>query len=288
MLEAVSLKKRYQKREVVGGVSLQVRPGEIVGFLGPNGAGKTTLFQMIAGLTFPSEGEVLLNNKPITKLPLYRRARLGLSYLPQEPSIFRKMTVEENILAILEMQPPARLHAGANGTPPSQEPTPLGVSNSWHLSYGQEGKEPLTDESRRLTASEMRARVSDLLAEFHLLHLSKSLASTLSGGERRRLEIARALAHDPLFLLLDEPFSGVDPIVVIEIQKTLFHLKEKGIGVFITDHNVDETLYVCDRAYIIHAGKILLSGTPSEISKSPLARERYLGNRFQPIEEIAV
>jgi lipopolysaccharide export system ATP-binding protein len=190
---------------------------------------------MIAGLTFPSEGEVLLNGQQITPLPLYRRARLGLSYLPQESSIFRKMTVEENILAVLEVQPEV-----------------LG---------------------RRPSAEAMRSRVSELLGEFHLLHLSKSGATTLSGGERRRLEIARALAHDPSFLLLDEPFSGVDPIVVIEIQRVLFQLKAKGIGVFITDHNVDETLFVCDRAYIIHGGEILLSGTPSEIAESPLARE---------------
>jgi lipopolysaccharide export system ATP-binding protein len=250
MLEAIGLKKFYQKREVVRGVSLQVHPGEIVGFLGPNGAGKTTLFQMIAGLVFPSEGEVLLNNEKITNLPLYRRARLGLGYLPQEASIFRKMTVEENILSVLEMQP---------------------VSNGKHL-----------------TSSERHARSEVLLAELNLLHLSKNMASTLSGGERRRLEITRALVSNPSFLLLDEPFSGIDPIVVIEIQKVLFQLKEKGIGIFITDHNVDETLAVCDRAYIIHAGEILLSGTPSEIAKSPVARERYLGNRFQFNAEIAV
>jgi len=243
MLEAVGLKKCYQKREVVRGVSLQVGPGEIVGFLGPNGAGKTTLFQMIAGLTFPSAGEVLLNNEKITTLPLYRRARLGLGYLPQEASIFRKMTVEENILAVLEMQPVA------------------------------------------LSKAERRVRAEMLLGELNLLHLSKNIASTLSGGERRRLEITRALVHHPSFLLLDEPFSGIDPIVVIEIQKVLFQLKEKGIGIFITDHNVDETLAVCDRAYIIHGGEILLSGTPSEIAQSPVARERYLGNRFQFNEE---
>lgn len=251
MLEAVSLKKRYQTREVVRGVSLQVHPGEIVGFLGPNGAGKTTLFQMIAGLVFPSEGEVLLNGEKITTLPLYRRARLGLGYLPQEASIFRKMTVEENILSVLEMQPSA--------------------------SFGN-----------NLSSAERRARAEVLLGELNLLHLSKNIAATLSGGERRRLEITRALVNNPSFLLLDEPFSGVDPIVVIEIQKVLFQLKAKGIGIFITDHNVDETLAVCDRAYIIHAGEILLSGTPSEIAASPVARERYLGNRFQFNEERAV
>ncbi|MBI3358684.1 MAG: LPS export ABC transporter ATP-binding protein [Nitrospirae bacterium] len=248
MLEAIGLKKYYKKREVVRGVSLQVRPGEVVGFLGPNGAGKTTLFQMIAGLTFPSAGEVLLNNEKITTMPLYRRARLGLGYLPQEPSIFRKMTVEENILAILQMQ--------------------FSGSNTTHVN------------GNRLSAAAMRVRVEALLGELNLLHLSKRIASTLSGGERRRLEITRALTHHPSFLLLDEPFSGIDPIVVIEIQKVLFQLKEKGIGIFITDHNVDETLSVCDRAYIIHGGEILLSGTPSEIAKNPVARERYLGNRF--------
>mgnify|MGYP001581368888 CR=1 FL=1 len=251
MLEAVSLKKRYQTREVVRGVSLQVHPGEIVGFLGPNGAGKTTLFQMIAGLVFPSAGEVLLNGEKITTLPLYRRARLGLGYLPQEASIFRKMTVEENILSVLEMQPAASLRDN-------------------------------------LSSAERRARAEVLLGELNLLHLSKNIAATLSGGERRRLEITRALVNNPSFLLLDEPFSGVDPIVVIEIQKVLFQLKAKGIGIFITDHNVDETLAVCDRAYIIHAGEILLSGTPSEIAASPVARERYLGNRFQFNEERAV
>ena len=252
MLEAVGLRKYYQKREVVRGVSLHVCPGEIVGFLGPNGAGKTTLFQMIAGLTFPSQGEVILNNKTVTTIPLYRRARLGLGYLPQEPSIFRKMTVEENILAILEMQPAASLAPSQNGG--------------------------------RLSSAEMRERALSLLGELNLSHLSKNIASTLSGGERRRLEITRALVHNPSFLLLDEPFSGIDPIVVIELQKVLFQLKERGIGIFITDHNVNETLFVCDRAYIIHGGEILISGTPSEISRSPVARERYLGNRFQPNE----
>ncbi|MEK7702852.1 MAG: LPS export ABC transporter ATP-binding protein [Nitrospirota bacterium] len=241
MLEAVSLKKRYQDREVVCGVSLQVRSGEIVGFLGPNGAGKTTLFQMVAGLIAPSEGEVLLNNVPITTLPLYRRAQLGLSYLPQETSIFRKMTAHENIQSVMELSP----------------------------------------STSQMTTDQMQSRVTDLLAEFHLSHLAKNLASTLSGGERRRLEIARALATNPSFLLLDEPFSGIDPIVVIEIQKILFYLKEKGMGIFITDHNVDETLFVCDRAYIIHAGAILFSGTPAEISESPIARERYLGNALE-------
>ncbi|MEK7747532.1 MAG: LPS export ABC transporter ATP-binding protein [Nitrospirota bacterium] len=251
MLEAVGLKKRYNDREVVRGVSLQLCPGEIVGFLGPNGAGKTTLFQMIAGLIFPSEGAVLFNNTDITTLPLYQRARLGLSYLPQEASIFRKMTVEENILAVLQLSP------------------------------ARAKESPLTDE-------QMHRRVCNLLEEFRLSHLSNAIAATLSGGERRRLEIARALANNPVCLLLDEPFSGIDPIVVIEIQKILFRLKEKGIGVFITDHNVDETLFVCDRAYIIHAGEILFSGTPSEISESEIARERYLGRRLERPDQVAV
>jgi lipopolysaccharide export system ATP-binding protein len=188
---------------------------------------------------------VLLNGEKITTLPLYRRARLGLGYLSQEASIFRKMTVEENILAILEMQPVA------------------------------------SSDGRRLSSAERQRRADALLGELNLLHLSKSIAATLSGGERRRLEITRALVTNPSFLLLDEPFAGVDPIVVIEIQKVLFQLKAKGIGVFITDHNVDETLAVCDRAYIIHAGEILLSGTPSEIAESPVAKERYLGEQFK-------
>ncbi len=238
MLEAVELEKSYGKRAVVRKVSLSVGQSEIVGFLGPNGAGKTTSFQMIAGLTLPSAGAVLFDGKPITTMPLYRRARMGLSYLPQEPSIFRKMTVEENIQAVLEIQP----------NPPSR--------------------------------ADQKVRVDSLLEDLKLTHLAKSVASTLSGGERRRLEIARALVHSPKILLLDEPFSGIDPIVVMEIQQILFQLKENGIGVFITDHNIHETLRICDRGYIIHKGEILFSGTPQEIAENESARAFYLGHRF--------
>ena len=237
MLEAAGLEKHYQKRVVVRHVDLDVNRGEIVGFLGPNGAGKTTLFQMLVGLISPTRGEVFLDKKPVTSLPLYRRAALGLSYLPQEPSIFRKMTVEENIRAIVEMDLPG--------------------------------------------ADERATRVQALLEEFNLLNFGKQMAATLSGGERRRLEIARALVRSPHFLLLDEPFSGIDPLVVIEIQQILFRLKNKGIGIFITDHNIREILAVCDRAYIMHGGEILFSGTPAEMVESTLAREIYLGSKIQ-------
>ncbi len=242
MLEAIGLEKYYQKRTVVQNVNLRVCTGEIVGFLGPNGAGKTTLFQMLVGLTFPDRGEVLLNKKEITSLPLYRRARLGLSYLPQEPSIFRKMTVEENIRAVAQVHFP--------------------------------------------TAAECTTRVEALLTEFNLHHLATHSSTTLSGGERRRLEIARALVHSPQYLLLDEPFSGIDPIVVMEIQQILIRLKGAGIGIFITDHNISEILTICDRTYMIHAGTILFSGTPTEMVESQLARELYLGNRFNLTEKI--
>ncbi len=262
MLEAVALEKSYYKRTAVRNVTLQVAPGEIVGLLGPNGAGKTTTFQMMVGLAAPSRGSVLLNKEPITRLPLYRRARMGLSYLPQEASIFRKMTVEQNVLAILEMQPNGNGHAA--------------------LASAMEGGMPSTPPPPQT----MEARAAALLAELNIEHLAKNPAHTLSGGERRRLEITRALAHAPQFLLLDEPFSGIDPIVVGEIQQILFQLKGKGIGILITDHNVAETLMVCDRAYIMHDGEILLSGTPSEIAKSRLAREVYLGPRFHLPEPV--
>ena len=244
MLETVGLHKTYRGKTVVKNVSLAMMPGEIVGLLGPNGAGKTTLFRMIAGVIAPSQGEVLLNQERITTLPLYRRALLGMSYLSQESSIFRKMTVEDNIRAVLEVRSPAM--------------TPL----------------------------EQSLRVDILLEEFGLERLAKQISATLSGGERRRLEIARALAHAPRFLLLDEPFSGIDPIVVMEIQQILYHLKARGIGIAITDHNVHETLRVCDRAYILSAGEILLSGTPAEISESALARAVYLGDRFRLFPEV--
>jgi lipopolysaccharide export system ATP-binding protein len=236
MLEAIGLEKYFKRRAVVHNVSLQVDRGEIVGVLGPNGAGKTTLFQILAGLTYPVRGEVLMNGQSVTAIPLHRRARIGLSYLPQEPSVFRKMSVEDNIRAAVEMQ--------------------------------------------IVNADEQTDRVNTLLSEFNLLSLAKNKASTLSGGERRRLEIARALVRYPQFLLLDEPFSGIDPIVIMEIQQILFRLKAQGIGIFMTDHNIQEILSVCDRTYILHGGEILFSGTPGEIVESPLAREVYLGRRF--------
>ncbi len=237
MLKASGLEKSYNHRKVVRDVSIYVNPGEVVGLLGPNGAGKTTTFYMIVGLTTPSQGEVSLNGTDITKMPMYRRARQGLSYLPQEASIFRKLTVEENIMIVLE--------------------------------------------TLDLSASERETRLQSLLHELSIAHLAKHKAYTLSGGERRRLEITRALVLSPQFILLDEPFAGIDPIVVLELQKTISHLKEKGIGVLITDHNVRETLNITDRAYIIHEGEILISGSPSEIAESPKARAIYLGEKFQ-------
>lgn len=237
MLKALGLEKQYNKRKVVKGVSIEVNRGEVVGLLGPNGAGKTTTFYMIVGLTPPSKGEVLLGGKAITEMPMYERARQGVSYLPQEASIFRKLTVEENIIIILET---------------------LGLSSS-----------------------EQEVRLKSLLAELDITHLAKSKAYMLSGGERRRLEITRALVLSPQFILLDEPFAGIDPIIVLELQKTISRLKEKGIGILITDHNVQETLAITDRAYIIHEGKILISGTPSEIAAHPEAKALYLGERFQ-------
>ncbi len=237
MLEASSLEKTYNGRKVVRGVSLQVKRGEIVGLLGPNGAGKTTMFYMIVGLTQPTCGEVFVNGDQITTMPMYKRARQGVSYLPQEPSIFRKLSVEDNINIVLE--------------------------------------------TLDLTTSERASRLESLLSELSISHLAKSKAYTLSGGERRRLEITRALVLSPKFILLDEPFAGIDPIIVLELQKVIRHLKEKGIGVLITDHNVQETLAITDRAYIIHEGEILISGTPSEIADDPKAKALYLGDRFR-------
>jgi len=237
MLEALGLEKEYQGRKVVRDVSLQVDCGEIVGLLGPNGAGKTTTFYMIVGLTPPSKGRISVNGEEVTVMPMYKRARLGVSYLPQEPSIFRKLTVEENIVIVLET---------------------LGLS-----------------------ASERATRLETLLAELNITHLAKNKAYTLSGGERRRLEITRALVLSPQFILLDEPFAGIDPIIVLELQKVIRHLKKRGIGVLITDHNVQETLAITDRTYIIHEGKILIAGTPSEIANHPEAKALYLGDRFR-------
>ncbi len=236
-LLAESLVKRYGEKRAVHGVSLEVGSGEVVGLLGPNGAGKTTTFNMIAGSVRPTEGRVFLGDREITELPMYRRARLGLTYLPQEPSIFRKLSVADNVNAILQTVEPNR--------------------------------------ARR------RERLAELLAELGLTEKASWRGDSLSGGERRRVEITRALVLDPHFILLDEPFAGVDPIAVIDIQKIIEQLRNRGIGVVITDHNVRETLSICDRAYIIKDGEILRLGTPSEIADDPQVREVYLGRNFR-------
>lgn len=236
-LTAENLVKIYNGRRVVDGVSLEVESGSVVGLLGPNGAGKTTTFYMITGLVPPDSGRVILNGEEITSLPMYVRARKGVGYLPQEASVFRKLTVEENILAILET---------------------LAISRS-----------------------ERYARLRKLLEELNIGHLATQKAYALSGGERRRVEITRALVRAPLFILLDEPFAGIDPIAVIDIQKIIEQLKERGIGVVISDHNVRETLGVCDSAYILSDGALLESGPPEVIASSKVAREIYLGERFQ-------
>jgi lipopolysaccharide export system ATP-binding protein len=236
-LHARDLCKRFGAKEAVRDVRLAVGPGEVVGLLGPNGAGKTTTFNMIVGRVHPTAGRVFLGEEEITDLPMYQRARKGITYLPQEPSIFRKLTVEENILAILETLP--------------------------------------------LRRSERKERVKTLLGELDLLAKRKQKGSTLSGGERRRVEITRALVLDPRFMLLDEPFSGIDPIAVIDIQKIISQLRERGIGIVITDHNVRETLTICDRAYIIKDGRIIREGSPSEITEDPTVREIYLGQNFR-------
>jgi lipopolysaccharide export system ATP-binding protein len=235
-LTAHGLTKRYGGRAVVNNVDIHVRRGEVVGFLGPNGAGKTTTFYMLVGLLRPDAGRVMLADEEITNLPLYQRARRGISYLPQEPSVFRKLTVKQNLLAVLETL-------------------------------------PLTEEERE-------ARLQSLLDELDIGHLAKSKAGVLSGGERRRVEITRALVLDPQFLCLDEPFAGIDPITVVEIQRIITYLKERGIGVLMSDHNVHETLSIIDRAYIIHDGKILFEGGPREIVASPEVRKVFLGQRF--------
>ncbi|HJV75330.1 MAG TPA: LPS export ABC transporter ATP-binding protein [Noviherbaspirillum sp.] len=236
------LQKSYGKRQVVHDVSLQVESGEVVGLLGPNGAGKTTSFYMIVGLVPSDAGEIDLNGEAISRLPIHRRARLGLSYLPQEASVFRKLTVEDNIRAVLELQ-------RANDKP--------------------------------LTKTEIDKRLNTLLAELQIERLRENQALSLSGGERRRVEIARALATSPRFILLDEPFAGVDPIAVIEIQRIVRFLKERGIGVLITDHNVRETLGICDRAYIINQGSVLASGRPDDIISNESVRRVYLGEHFR-------
>jgi lipopolysaccharide export system ATP-binding protein len=231
-----SLVKRYKQRTVVNSVSIEVHSGEIVGLLGPNGAGKTTTFNMVIGLISPDEGDVILNETAITSLPMYRRARLGIGYLPQEPSVFRKLTVAENLLAILEY----------SDCPPD----------------------------------ERRIRAMGLLEEFGIEHLAGQLAYTLSGGERRRLEMCRSLVNSPYFIMLDEPFSGVDPISVFGLQDLIRGLRDRGIGVLLTDHSVRETLEVVDRAYLIYEGRVEVSGSSRELATSPRARQVYLGERF--------
>ena len=231
-----SLVKRYKRRKVVDSVSIEIRSGEIVGLLGPNGAGKTTTFNMVIGLISPDEGEVTLNGKDITRLPMYRRAQMGIGYLPQESSIFRKLTVEENLLAILE-------HSDCPGR-------------------------------------ERRDRARSLMEEYAISHLAGQHAYTLSGGERRRLEICRSLINSPLFIMLDEPFSGVDPISVFGLQELIRQLRDRGIGILLTDHSVRETLEVVDRAYLIYEGRVEVSGTSRELVTSRRARQVYLGEQF--------
>ncbi|MCB0770339.1 MAG: LPS export ABC transporter ATP-binding protein [Flavobacteriales bacterium] len=237
MLRAENIIKRYKRRTVVGGVSVQVGQGEIVGLLGPNGAGKTTSFYMIVGLVKPNEGRIFLDQEDITDMAMYRRAKKGIGYLPQEPSVFRKLTVEDNIKAILEIS----------------------------------GK----------TKQQQAAKLEELLDEFGLQHVRTNMGDVLSGGERRRTEIARALATDPRFILLDEPFAGVDPIAVEDIQSIVAKLKGKNIGILITDHNVQETLSITDRAYLLFEGKILKQGTAEELAADETVRKVYLGKNFE-------
>ncbi|SDD81174.1 LPS export ABC transporter ATP-binding protein [Sporomusa acidovorans] len=235
-IETRDLVKTYKKRNVVDGVSLRVDQGQIVGLLGANGAGKTTTFYMIVGLERPNSGKIYINDQDITDLPMHRRSRFGIGYLPQEASIFRKMTVEDNLMAILE--------------------------------------------TTSLTAAERQEKMNSLLAEFNVNHVRQRQGSELSGGERRRVEIARALATDPRFILLDEPFAGVDPIAVADIQAIIAYLKQRGIGVLITDHNVRETLTIVDHAYILNEGKILIAGDSDTIANSDIAKKYYLGQNF--------
>ena len=241
-LAARGLKKNYGSRQVVKGVDLSVKSGEVVGLLGPNGAGKTTTFYMVVGLVVADGGDIELDGRSIARLPIYKRARLGVSYLPQEASVFRKLSVEDNIRAILEMQ--------------------------------------VDQNGRALDTSEIEHRLEMLLDELQIKHLRTNAALSLSGGERRRTEIARALAANPRFILLDEPFAGVDPIAVIEIQRIVRFLRDRHIGVLITDHNVRETLAICDHAYIINEGRVLASGDPQDIINNPDVRAFYLGDNF--------
>ena len=237
ILKTSNLYKKYKGRAVVNDVSIEVKQGEIVGLLGPNGAGKTTSFYMTVGLIKPEKGDVFLNDQNITSLPMYQRAKMGIGYLPQEASIFRQMSIEDNIAAVLEM----------------------------------------TD----LNKSQQKEKLESLIEEFRLGHVRKSMGNVLSGGERRRTEIARALATDPDFILLDEPFAGIDPIAVEDIQKIVIQLKDRNIGVLITDHNVQETLSIIERAYLLFEGKVLKSGTAEELSQDEQVRKVYLGQNFE-------
>jgi len=236
LLEIKDITKSYDGRQVVRGINLLVKRGEIVGLLGPNGAGKTTTFYMVVGVVAPDSGEIIFDNEDITRLPIHERARYGIGYLSQEPSIFRKLSVEDNIMSILETLP--------------------------------------------INRHQRQERLKSLLEELNISHLAKNKAYTLSGGERRRLEITRALVTNPSFILLDEPFSGIDPIVVNEAQEIIKELKGKGLGILLTDHNVRETLSITDRAYLIADGKILISGTAQDLINDPKAREIYLGEKF--------
>ena len=238
ILSVQDIAKKYKFREVVKGISLEINSGEVVGLLGPNGAGKTTAFYMIVGLVASDRGQILLDGKDLTPLPMHRRSSMGLGYLPQEASIFRKLTVEQNILAILE----------------------------YRNDLDRSGREQVLDE---------------LLDELHIGHVRTGLGISLSGGERRRVEIARALAANPQFVLLDEPFAGVDPISVLDIQRIIKHLSDRGIGVLITDHNVRETLGICSRAYILNDGSLIASGSPDDILNNQYVREVYLGQEFK-------
>ncbi len=237
IIHTTNLIKSYRNRTVVDHVSVNVKQGEIVGLLGPNGAGKTTTFYMVVGLIKPDEGDVFLNDLNITKMPMYKRAQMGIGYLPQEASVFRKLSVEDNIKAVLEMS--------------------------------------------RLTKKEQRMRLDSLIEEFNLHHVRKNNGDSLSGGERRRTEIARALAVDPKFILLDEPFAGVDPIAVEDIQTVVARLKYRNIGILITDHNVNETLSICDRAYLLIEGKIFKTGTAEQLASDEQVRKLYLGTNFE-------
>ena len=235
-LKIRNLVKSYRSRKVVNRVSMEIKQGEIIGLLGPNGAGKTTTFYMVVGLTRPDDGQVFLNDEDITNFPMHKRAKKGVSYLPQEPSVFRKLTVEENLLAVLE--------------------------------------------SQKLSIFDRKKKARSLLRELNILHIKDSMAYSLSGGERRRVEISRALATSPIFVLLDEPFAGIDPIAVADIQSIVSQLKNRGIGVLITDHNVRETLSITDRAYIINEGQIISSGSPHQIVQDEKVKQIYLGDQF--------